>query len=106
MIDCAEIERCRRKWLFMAVVFPAFWFIHPLVLASGLAVWLWLGVLWLYMADKLPKRLDRWTCRSDRNLRITIAVAGGLTGFFVSGFILFSVYFLFREVLLPPGWLP
>ena len=38
VIDRAEIERCRRKWLISAVAFPVFWLIHPLVLASGLAV--------------------------------------------------------------------
>lgn len=38
MIDRAEVERCRRKWLISAVAFPVFWLIHPLVLASGLAV--------------------------------------------------------------------
>lgn len=90
----------------MAVVFPVFWLIDLFVFLSAICLWLWLGVLWLYMADRLPGRLDRWTCRSDRNLRITIAVAGGLTGFFASGYILFSAYFLFREVLLPPDWLP
>ena len=54
MIDSAEIERWRRKWLFMAVAFPAFWLIYPLVLASALAVWL-LGLMLAYLFDWFPR---------------------------------------------------
>ena len=43
MIDPAEVDRRRRKWLVMACVFPAVWFIHPLVLASAFP--LYLGVV-------------------------------------------------------------
>lgn len=59
-----ELVRLRRKWLFMAWVFPAFWLIDPFGFVSALAVWLWLGVLWLFMADQFPRRLVRWICSS------------------------------------------
>lgn len=39
-------------------VFPVFWFIHPLVLASALAVWL-LGLMLAYLFDWFP-RVERW----------------------------------------------
>ena len=65
MIDRAEIERCRRKWLVMAVVFSCVLVYHPVVLASALAVWL-LGLMLAYLFDWFP-RVERWIASFKRN---------------------------------------
>lgn len=84
MIDRVEVERCRRKWLFAACLFPVFWFIHPLALASALAVWL-LGFVLAYLFDWFP-RVERWIafvgfsvlfgeCVTDRGLSSVLRLA-------------------------------
>lgn len=80
MIDRAEVA-------VHVGVFPAFWFIHPLVLASALAVWL-LGLMLAYLFDWFP-RLERWIASSKRNYRIASV---GFSALFGNGFAVYLVF--------------
>ena len=106
MIDRAEIERCRSLLIGGSLFVAAMGFIlHPFLLISGGLLIGWLWVLWLGMqTGGLPRRFERWSCRSDRNLRITIVAAYAINGFFLSGWVVSFLYFLL-PVVLPADWL-
>ena len=57
-----------------------------------------------YLFGRMP-RLEKWIASSERNFRIAIVGWSVLLGFFGSGYIVVSAYFLFR-LILPAGWLP